>query len=148
MASLSDQIRDHPMFFAQLNRLHRQREQFTPPKTTPNQHREHRSVALAAESVGAGALQQPLALLSGQPIFDSYPEPTNSLHTAYARQFWTQQTGISCLVGNSANCCETQVDREGAYCFCSRLILYRSTTVRLKARRGSEQYHSTNSLMA
>jgi hypothetical protein len=37
---------------------------------------------------------------------------------------------------------------EGAYCFCSRLILYRSTTVRLKARRGSEEYHSTNSLMA
>src|SRR2546425_6920645 len=58
MASLSDQIRDHPMFFAQLNRLHRQREQFPPPKATPNQHREHRSVALAAESVGAGALQR------------------------------------------------------------------------------------------
>src|SRR5436189_5887812 len=37
---------------------------------------------------------------------------------------------------------------EGAYCFCSRLIRYRSTTVRLNANRGSEQYHSTNSVIA
>ena len=102
MASLSDQICDHPMFFAQLNRLHRQREQFTPPKATPNQHREHRSVALTAESIGAGALQQPLALLSGKPISDSYPQPTNSFHTPYAgRKFWTEQTGISCLIGTN-----------------------------------------------
>src|SRR5881628_3128364 len=37
---------------------------------------------------------------------------------------------------------------DGANCFCSRLIRYRSTTARLKASRGSEQYHWTNSVIA
>ena len=36
----------------------------------------------------------------------------------------------------------------GAYPFCSKYIRYLRTTVRLKAKRGSEQYHSTKSLMA
>src|ERR1017187_3759719 len=36
----------------------------------------------------------------------------------------------------------------GAYRFCSKQIRYFRTTVRLKARRGSEQYHSTKSLVA
>jgi hypothetical protein len=35
-----------------------------------------------------------------------------------------------------------------ASCFCSRKIRYRRTTVRLNASRGSEQYQSTNSLIA
>src|SRR5207247_10727674 len=90
MASLSDQICNHPMFFAQLNRLHRQREQFTPPKATSNQHREHRSVALVAESI-ARALQQPLALLSGKPISDSYPQSTNS----FTRRMPAANSGLS-----------------------------------------------------
>ena len=37
---------------------------------------------------------------------------------------------------------------QGARFFCSRKNRYRSTTVRLNARRGSEQYHPTNSSMA
>ena len=36
----------------------------------------------------------------------------------------------------------------GARCRCSKWIRYRRTTVRLKARRGSEQYQSTNSFIA
>ncbi len=36
----------------------------------------------------------------------------------------------------------------GAYSFCSRKILYRRTTLRLNAKRGSEQYQSTKSVMA
>ena len=91
MASLSDQICDHPMFFAQLNRLHRQREQFTPPKATPNQHREHRSVALTAESIGAGALQQPLALLSRK----EFPTRIPSRRTPFTRRMPAANSGLS-----------------------------------------------------
>src|SRR4029453_2482939 len=36
----------------------------------------------------------------------------------------------------------------GAYPRCSRWIRYRSTTVRLNARRGSEQYQATSSRIA
>ena len=36
----------------------------------------------------------------------------------------------------------------GARCRCSKWIRYRRTTVRLNARRGSEQYQSTNSFIA
>ena len=40
-------------------------------------------------------------------------------------------------------------ERVGApYCFCSRKILYSRTTVRWSARRGSEQYQSTKSVIA
>ena len=37
---------------------------------------------------------------------------------------------------------------EGTRLFCSRKNLYRSTTVRLKANRGSEQYQPMNSSIA
>ena len=112
MASLANQIGNHPMLLAQLNGVHRQAKQLRPPKPTSDEKRKHRAIALAAQRIRTCSLQKPFPLLGSEPVANPYAQPTHSLHTANASgQFRTQQAGVRCLVGNSSDSREAQINR-------------------------------------
>src|SRR5438093_12193353 len=69
-------------------------------------------VALAAQAICSCAFEQPFALLYREPIPNSYAQASDSFYAADpGSQFRTEQSRISCLIRNSTNCCESQVDR-------------------------------------
>jgi hypothetical protein len=81
-------------------------------------------------------------LIRSQPVPDPGSQPPGTLHPSDARrQFRAQQAGIRRLIGQPPYRGEPYVDCGRGAIFCSRKNRYRSTTVRLNARRGSEQYH-------
>jgi hypothetical protein len=111
-------------------------DKFGSPEPTADQQSQDGPVALAPNGVRRQALQQPLGLFDGQPIADPHAKALGTLHATNAGgKFRTQQARVSRLV-------------EGARLFCSRKNRYRSTTVRLNANRGSQQYQPMNSSIA
>src|SRR2546422_10560329 len=98
------------------------------------------------------------ALVASSSLFpcsavSQLPTRTPSRRTPFTRRMPAASSGLSSPESAASYAIRRTAARrklivEGAYCFCSRLILYRRTTVRLNAKRGSEQYHSTNSVIA
>src|SRR2546426_5963469 len=71
-------------------------------------------VALTAQAICPNAFEQPFALLCRKPIPNSSAQAADSFYPADpGSQFRTEQSRISGLIRNSANCCESQVNRRG-----------------------------------
>jgi hypothetical protein len=112
VATFSNQIRNDPMFLAQLNRVHREAKQLRSPKSTSDKEQKHRVIPLSTQRVRAGSVEQPFPLLGGKPIANPYAQPTHALDAANASgQFRTQQTGVRCFVRNSSDSREAQINR-------------------------------------
>jgi hypothetical protein len=76
---------------------------FSPPETAPDEKRQQSAVASAAESVSAFGAQQLLAFFRGQPVSDTYSEPSNTLHTTYAcREIRAEEPAIRRFICQSA----------------------------------------------
>jgi hypothetical protein len=112
MATIDNQIRNYPMFLAKPNGVHREAKQLRPSKPTSYEKRKHRVIALAAQRIRTRSLQQPFSLLGREPVSNPYAQAAYSLHTANASgQFRTQQARIRCLIGNSPDRREAQINR-------------------------------------
>jgi|SRR5580700_6305162 hypothetical protein len=74
--------------------------------------REQSAIASGAESVSAFGTQQLLAFFRGQPVSDTYSQPSNTLHATYAcREVGAEEPAIRRFICQSAYRCQSQVDR-------------------------------------
>jgi hypothetical protein len=84
-----------------------------------------------------------------QPVSETNADPPHAFDATNAGgQFGTQEARVGRFVGDASNGRESKVD-----CGWRKSLLFevnpeRSTTLRLNARRGSEQYQLTNSRIA
>jgi hypothetical protein len=117
----------------------------SPPEAAADEKGEQSTIAPAAESVSTFRAQQLLAFFCGQPVSDTYSQPSNTLHATYAcREVRAKEPAIRRLYASRRIAANLRLIVDGAYECCSRAIRYRVTTVLLKASRGSEQYQSMN----
>src|SRR4051794_27524237 len=116
MAGLSIEVGNHPVLLSeQLNRRHRESEEFTAPQSTTNQKSKNGIVPFAPKTVALGIQQQRAALVGGEPIAQSHTNSAYALDSAdTGGKFWAEQAGISCLVRHSSNRGQTEVDRCGS----------------------------------
>src|SRR5690242_19851532 len=105
------EISNHPVLFSELNRANREGEELTAPQSTSNQKSEDGIVALAPETIALGLQQQRPTLVGGEPVAQSYTDSAHTFDSADAGgKFWTEQTGISCLVRHAPYCRQPKVD--------------------------------------
>ncbi|HEV3061848.1 MAG TPA: hypothetical protein VGY48_26585 [Vicinamibacterales bacterium] len=149
MPALADEIGNDPVLLALLNPPELQGQQLPPPKATPEEHREHRVIAELARYGRCPLRQQSPSLIRGEPVPQPDPEPAHALHAPNTgRELRTEQPGIGRFIGHPAHRGESEVNRGRGIVVLFEVDPIASTTVRLNARRGSEQYHVTNSRMA
>jgi hypothetical protein len=115
----------------------------------PTKQRQDGAVALAAGGFQGRRLQQCSRLIDSQPIANPDAQALCAFDTPDTRrQFGAQEAGVGGFVSKSPHRGQAHVDCGGSELFCSRKNRYRSTTVRLNAKRGSEQYQPMNSSIA
>jgi len=137
------------VFLAQLNGIDVQRQQLAASESASDEHGEHRVIPLAPKRSPLHAGEQSLALLNGQPVSHPDSNPAHSLHSSNLDgQFRTKQAGVGGIKSNSADRSQSQLDGRGRV-----LLLLETDPVpqhygAVEGRRGSEQYQSTNAVMA
>ena len=111
MSTLADQIGDHPVLLAPLDRLEIQRQQFGAAEPAANQHGDHRVITQAARCRRCRGIEKPPALLGREPVTESNADASHAFHAANARrQLGTQETGVGSLVRHAPNRGELKVD--------------------------------------
>jgi hypothetical protein len=114
MATLANQVGDHPVIFTLLNRFERQREELGAPQAASDQHGDHGMVTPCAWSRGVPRSEKPSTLFRRQPVAEADADAVDPFHAADARgQFRAEETSIGGLVRDPADGRETQVDRGG-----------------------------------
>jgi hypothetical protein len=150
VASLADEIGNDPVLLPLLDRLEAQGQQLGSAEAASNQHREHRVIAQLAHGRPRGAFKKPATLLGRQPVADAHVEPAHAFHpTDTGRQLGAEKTRVGCLVRRDApDGGHPTADRCRRIAPLIKVNPVSPHDVRLNAKRGSEQYHATNSRMA
>ena len=137
------------MPLALLEMGHGQVGELVPPESAREQEGQQCPITLALHLLLVGCLPECLPLLGGQPIAEPDAQLLQALDPPYSsRQIGAEEPAVCRLVSKTAHRPETRLMVPGARLRVSRCIRYRRTTVLLNDRRGSEQYHSTNSSIA
>ena len=114
VATFTNQINNGPVSLAHLDVVQLQTDQFRPAKATPEQHGQHRIVALGAHSVSPCMLQHFGTLLRAQPISGPESELLDSLDAANPRgQLRTQQASVGGFVSQATHGGQLLVDGVG-----------------------------------
>jgi hypothetical protein len=143
------EVGNHPVLFSKLNRAGFKRKEFTASQSTTNQKSNDGVIAFAPETIALRFQQQRAALVGSEPVSQSHADAAYAFYAADAGgKFWTEQAGIRCLVCHTPDRGQAEVDRCRSKASLFEVDSVSSTTVRLKASRGSEQYKSTNLLLA
>ena len=83
-----------------------------PPESASDQRRQHGVIPLTSERIPIRARQEPLALLSREPVANPNPNSPHPLHSPNSgSQFWTAQTGVGRLKGNPSHGSQPEGDR-------------------------------------
>jgi len=94
-------------------------------------------------------LKQSSALIGREPVAKTDAKAPDTLHAADAcGQLRTEEASVGRLVRHAPNGGQAKVDRGGCVLPLLKVNPIPEDTVRLKARRGSEQYQATNSRFA
>jgi hypothetical protein len=121
----------------------------SPPHAAPNEDREQSSITTTSEIATAFTTEKLLALFCCEPVSNPYLQPSNSFNAPYAGcKIGAEQTAIARFIRPPAVAANLTLIVEAACGYRSSVILYRVTTVLLKASLGSEQYDAMNSRMA
>jgi hypothetical protein len=95
-----------------LNGAGRKGEEFTASQSTTNQKSEDGVIASAPKTIPLRVHQQRAALIGSEPVAQSHANPAYSFDPADAgRKLWTEQAGISCLVGYTPDGGQAKIDR-------------------------------------
>jgi hypothetical protein len=131
-----------------LNALHCQLGEFSTTQSTAQQNRQYGSIAFPGERLPVGELPKSGRFTRRQPVAQTRSKFANSL----PRWMPAASSGLRRPQSAASYASRLAAMRTlmvpGARPRSWRLILYRRTTVLLKASRGSEQYQATNSSMA
>jgi hypothetical protein len=113
MAGFADEIGNHPMLLALLDRLELQGQQLGTAEAAPNQHGDHRVVAQLSKGRRSSGLEKaPPPLLWRQPVPEPNTDSAHALDTSNARrQFRAQEPGICRFIGDAPDRCQPKVDR-------------------------------------
>ena len=112
VSALADQIGNHAVLVALLDRLEAQGQQLGSGQAAADQHRDHRVIPQLARGRGHRALEEPAALLSRQPVSEANTNPAHPLHaTNTGCQFRTQEAGVGRLVRDAPDGSKPKVDR-------------------------------------
>jgi hypothetical protein len=146
VSGFSMKVNNHPVVFSELNRHGRKGKEFAAPQSATNQKSKNGVVAFTSKTITMGFQQQRAALIG-------MPRRTPIRRTPLTRRMPAASSGLSKPESVASYATRLTAARRrlivvGARCRCSKWIRYRRTTVRLKASLGSEQYQSTNSLIA
>jgi hypothetical protein len=111
VSALAHKVHYRPVPLAHLYLIQLQADQFRSAKATPEQHGQHRVVALGTHAIGTSVFEHFGTLLRAQPVAGAETELLDSFHSADPRsQLGTQQARIGCFVSQAAHGCELLVD--------------------------------------
>src|SRR2546426_7068524 len=111
VATLSSKVCNDPVSFSKLEVLQSQRCYLGSSETTTDQKCEQSTIASAVESLSVFRAQQLLAFFRGQPVSDTYSQPSNTLHATYAcRDVRAEEPAIRRFICQPAYCGQSQVD--------------------------------------
>jgi hypothetical protein len=149
MLPFSDQISHDPVLLAKLKIPSLQSHELGTAEATPEQKRNDSPIPLTADALDGEHLQQLSRLFDCQPVSDPSAQPFGTLDTSDAGGESELSIPVSAASYARLRTAATRtLIVDGARFFCSRKNRYRSTTVRLKASLGSEQYQPMNSSIA
>jgi len=112
MAGFAVEVGNDPVLFPELNGIDRKGKKFAAPQSTTNQKSQDGMVPLAPETIALGLQQQRTALIGSEPVAQSHADPAHAFDSANPRsKLWTEQAGISRLVGDTPDCGQPEVDR-------------------------------------
>src|SRR5579862_6014236 len=84
------------------------------PQTARKQQRQQRAISFSLELLRVRGLPECDALFYRQPVSQSHPEISDTLDAPYSSsEIRTQQTGISCLIGQAPHGPKTKIDCSG-----------------------------------
>lgn len=94
MSALADRIGNHPVLLSLLDRVDPQGEQFGAAQSAANQHGDHCVISQFTDRRRRAVIEEPPALLSGQPVSETNTDPPCTRDPAdTGRQFWTHEAG-------------------------------------------------------
>ena len=149
MPALAVQIADHPPVVALLGIRNVQRGDFGAAQTASGEYGNDGSVSFASDRIQIWRAQKRLDLIGTQPVAKPNSHPLRAFYATDAgRQFWAEKAGVGGLVASRRTAERRRLILDADNRRDSNSSRYRSTTVLLKARRGSEQYQAANCRMA
>jgi hypothetical protein len=79
MATLPDEVGDHPVFFPKLQVLHANAHRFCAAKPAAKKHGKDRTIAFPAQGLRARSSEKCLPLFDSQPVPDPHTQPLGTL---------------------------------------------------------------------
>jgi hypothetical protein len=111
VSALAHKVHYRPVPLAHLYLIQLQADQFRSAKATPEQHGQHRVIALGTHAIATSGFEHFGTLLRAQPVAGAETELLDSFHSADpCSQLGTQQARIGGFVSQSAHGCELLVD--------------------------------------
>jgi hypothetical protein len=102
MAALAHEVHYRPVPLAHLYLIQLQADQFRSAKATPEQHGQHRVIALGTHAIATSVFEHFGTLLRAQPVAGAETELLDSFHSADPRsQLGTQQARIGGFVSQA-----------------------------------------------
>jgi hypothetical protein len=114
VAAFANQINYGPVFFALLQVREVQTSQFATTESAAQQYGENRTIPHSFERVRGRGLTEPAGFLGSKPVPKPHTQFLGTFHAADpSGQLRTEQTGVCGLVGETAYCSKSSVDRSG-----------------------------------
>lgn len=106
------EVGNHPVLFSELNAGDRKGEEFSAPQSTAKQKSKDGIVAFAPKTIALRVQQQRAALVYCEPIAESHADAADTFDSAdTGGKFGTEEAGISCLVRDTPDRGQAEVDR-------------------------------------
>ena len=147
--TFADEIRNDPVLVALLERFEPESQQFTTAQAAADQHGEHGMIASFTNGHEVALSEQTTALIGSEPVAQPRAQAANAFHAPNAGgEFGTEEARISRLIRDTPDGSQPQIDRCGRVVTLLQVNAVAQNHGQLNARRGSEQYHATNSPIA
>ena len=112
MVAFADEIGDHPVLLALLERFEVEREQLAAAQAAPEEQRKHRMIADRAEGRRAVRVEEPPPLVGGEPVAQAHAKAADAFHPANpGRQLGTEQPSIGGFIGDAAHSGQAKINR-------------------------------------
>ena len=137
------------MLFPELNGIDLKGKEFAAPQSTTNQKSKDGVVAFTPQAIALRVQQQRTALIGSEPVAQSHTDPAHAFDSADAgRKLRAEQARISYFVRHTSDCRQSEVDRCRSEVPLFQVDSISKNNRAIESEACSEQYQSTNSLIA
>lgn len=111
MPAFSDKVSDYPVLFPELQIFHANACRFGAAKSAAEKYGKDRAIAFPAESVRARSSQRCFPLFHSQPVANPDTQSFCTFDSGDAGgEFRAQQPCVGSFIGETADCCQANVD--------------------------------------